>query len=40
VRPGAPDLSLTANAGLAAVSELCDRLSVIEALDEAVGPIK
>jgi hypothetical protein len=40
VRPGAPDRSLTANAGLAAVSELCDRLGVIEALDEAVGPIK
>ena len=37
---GAPDRSLTANAGLAAVSELCDRLGVIEALDAAVGPIK
>ena len=32
--------SLTANAGLAAVTELCDRLGVIEALDAAVGPIK
>ena len=31
---------LTANAGLAAISELCDRLGVIEALDTAVGPIK
>jgi hypothetical protein len=31
---------LTANAGLAAISELCDRLGVIEALDAAVGPIK
>ena len=40
VRPGAPDRSLTANAGLAAVSELCDRVGVIEALDKAVGPIK
>ena len=40
VRPGAPDRSLTANAGLAAVTELCDRLGVIEALDAAVGPIK
>jgi hypothetical protein len=39
-RIGAPDRSLTANAGLAAVSELCDRLGVIEALDAAVGPIK
>jgi hypothetical protein len=40
VRIGAPDRALTANAGLAAVTELCGRLGVIEALDEAVGPIK
>jgi len=40
VRPGAPDGSLTANAGLAAVTELCGRLGVIQALDEAVGPVK
>jgi Transposase DDE domain group 1 len=40
VRAGAPDRSLTANAGLAAVTELCERLGVIEALDTAVGPIK
>jgi hypothetical protein len=40
VRVGAPDRALTANAGLAAVGELCDRLGVIEALDAAVGPIK
>jgi len=40
VRAGAPDPSLTANAGLAAISELCDRLGVIEALDAAVGPVK
>jgi hypothetical protein len=33
VRAGAPDRSLTANAGLAAVSVLCDRLGVIEALE-------
>ena len=39
-RIGAPDRSLTANAGLAAVTELCDRLGVIGALDSAVGPIK
>jgi Transposase DDE domain group 1 len=39
-RIGAPDRSLTANAGLAAVTELCARLGVIEALDAAVGPIK
>src|SRR5258708_26381208 len=40
VRVGAPDRALTANAGLAAVSELCDRLGVIEAIDGAVGPVK
>jgi hypothetical protein len=40
VRAGAADASLTANAGLAAVTELCDRLGVIGALDAAVGPIK
>ena len=40
VRAGAPDRSLTANAGLTVVTELCDRLGVIEALDTAVGPIK
>ena len=40
VRAGAPDASLTANAGLAAVTELCDRLGVIRALDAAVGPVK
>jgi hypothetical protein len=40
VRIGAPDESLTAVSGMAAVSELCDRLGVIEALDTAVGSIK
>jgi hypothetical protein len=40
VRVGAPDQALTANAGLAAVSELCGRLGVIEALDTAIGPVK
>ena len=40
VRAGAPDWSLTANAGLAAVTELCDRLGVVEELDAAVGPVK
>jgi Transposase DDE domain group 1 len=40
VRVGAPDASLTANAGLAVISELCDRLGVIGALDAAVGPVK
>lgn len=40
VRVGAPDPSLTSVSGMAAVSELVDRLGVIEALDAAVGPIK
>lgn len=40
VRVGAPDPSLTAVSGMAAVTELVERLSVIEALDTAVGPIK
>jgi hypothetical protein len=39
-RIGAPDRGLTLNAGLAMVTELCDRLGVISALDTAVGPIK
>ncbi len=39
-RIGAADRSLTANAGLTAVSELCSRLGVIEAIDAATGPIK
>ncbi len=40
VRVGAPDRALTANAGLAAVTELCGRLGVIGALDAAIGPVK
>jgi hypothetical protein len=39
-RIGAPDPALTSSAGLAAVTELCDRLGVIGAVDAAVGPIK
>ena len=39
-RIGAPDAALTPNGGMAAVSELCDRLGVIGALDAAVGPVK
>jgi hypothetical protein len=39
-RIGVPDRSLTANAGLAAISEMCGRLGVIEAIDNALGPIK
>lgn len=40
MRVGAPDESLTRFSGLAAVTELCDRLRVIDRLDAAVGPIK
>jgi Transposase DDE domain group 1 len=40
VRIGAPDAALTANAGLAVVTELCGRLGVVEELDAAVGPVK
>ena len=40
VRIGVPDRALTPNAGMAAVTELCDRLGVIGALDAAVGPVK
>jgi len=40
VRAGAPDASLTANAGLAVITELCGRLGVVGELDAAVGPIK
>jgi hypothetical protein len=39
-RIGAPDRSLTPNAGLAVITERCGRLGVISALDTAVGPIK
>lgn len=39
-RIGAPDPALTANAGLPAITELCDQLGVIAALDAAIGPIK
>jgi len=40
VRVGAPDPSLTPNAGLAAISELVERLGVVTSLDAAIGPIK
>lgn len=40
VRIGAPDPSLTPAAGLVVVTELVERLSVVTALDEAIGPIK
>lgn len=37
---GAPDSSLTAVSGMAAVTELVDRLNMIKLLDAAIGPIK
>jgi len=40
VRIGAPDPSLTSASGVVAVAELAGRLGVVQALDEAVGPIK
>lgn len=40
VRIGAADPTLTNAAGLVVVAELSDRLGVVAALDEAVGPIK
>jgi hypothetical protein len=40
VQVGAPDPSLTGNAGMIAVTELLERLDVIGLLDVAVGPIK
>src|SRR5215211_2882949 len=40
VRVGAPDRSLTPVAGMAAVTELVERLRVVAELDTAVGRIK
>ena len=40
VRIGAPDPSLTGMSGMAAITELCEQLDVVGALDAAVGPIK
>ena len=40
VRVGVPDRTLTAVSGMVAVTELVERLGVVEALDAAVGPIK
>lgn len=40
VRVGAADPALTANAGLAAITELCGRLGVTGAIDAVAGPIK
>ena len=40
VRVGASDPSLTPYSGMAAVTELIDRMSMIQLLDAAIGPIK
>lgn len=40
VRIGAPDPSVTSFSGMAAVTELIDRLAMIKLLDAAIGPIK
>jgi hypothetical protein len=40
VRVGTPDASLTSVSGMAAVTELVERLGVVRSLDAAVGPIK
>ena len=40
VRVGPPEVSLTPVAGMAAVTELVERLDVVAAVDAAVGPIK
>jgi hypothetical protein len=40
VKIGKPDPGLTSVSGMVAVTEMVDRLGVVEALDAAVGPIK
>jgi hypothetical protein len=40
VRVGASDRSLTGASGMVAITELCEQLDVVGALDGAVGPIK
>jgi Transposase DDE domain group 1 len=40
VRIGAPDRSVTPTSGMVAVTELVDRLGMIQLLDAAIGPIK
>ena len=40
IQIGADDPSLTATGGMLAVTELCERLGLIAALDEAMGPVK
>ena len=40
IKIGADDPSLTGNGGMLAVTELCGRLGLTGALDEAMGPVK
>jgi len=40
IQIGADDPSLTAAGGMLAVTELCGKLGLIEALDEVMGPVK
>jgi hypothetical protein len=40
MRVGAPDSSLTGISGMASITEVCEQLDVVGALDTAVGPIK
>lgn len=40
VRIGAPDPSLTATSGIAAVAEFVDKLDVVSGFDRGIGPIK
>ena len=40
IKIGAADPSLTAAGGMLAVTELCGRLGLIQAFDEAMGPVK
>jgi Transposase DDE domain group 1 len=40
IQIGADDPSLTAAGGMLAVTELCGKLGLIEALDEGMGPVK
>ena len=39
IQVGAADPSLTAAGGMLAVTELCGKLGLTEALDEAMGPV-
>lgn len=40
VRVGAPDPSLTATSGVAAIAEFVDKLDVVGTFDRGIGPIK